>query len=168
MKKKQVVIAAVVWILSLLMVGKCVWNLRAEQYRDAAAENLRVEILSTCHQSYLTIGDGNDVDAERLADLFLAADAARRVAVDIYRPEGLGMMNSGSSVWLSCAEAVIGLENAQQEQAPVRYAELKSILEEYVPLLDGVPLSRQEFDRHLTALEEKLEIWQKAAIQLNV
>ena len=45
MKKKQVVIAAVVWILSLLMVGKCVWNLRAEQYRDAAAENLRVEIL---------------------------------------------------------------------------------------------------------------------------
>lgn len=96
MKKKHVAVVAVVWILSLLMVGKCVWNLRAEQYCDAAAENLQVEILSTCHQACLTIGDGNDVDAERLEDLFLAADVARRVAVDIYRPEELGMMNSGS------------------------------------------------------------------------
>lgn len=164
-KTARIVTVAAVWLLSLLIVGVTVRNLRTEQYRSEAAKHLQQELLHVCHQGSLLLADEANVDAAAVAQLFCEMDAVRSVTVDLYRPENPGMSSTGqNSVWRSCADALTGTGN----KAPTMYPELKEILGSCVPPLNEAPLSVQQLDAFLTELEAKLEAWHHSAAQLAV
>ena len=164
-KPARIVTVAAVWLLSLLIVGVTVRNLRTEQYRSEAAKQLQQELLHVCHQGSLLLADEANVDADAVAQLFCEMDAVRSVTVDLYRPENPGMSSTGqNSVWRSCAHVL----TTQGNKSSAMYPELKEILGSCVPLLNEAPLSVQQLDAFLTELEAKLEAWHHSAAQLAV
>ncbi len=161
--RKRMMILIAVWLMSILVTGICIWQLRSIQYRSYAQQSLHDMVLGGTNQisrlieSSETTG-GIPLDTEPITYQLYAIDATRQVLRNIYVGDNPGELSTSPSVWLRCADAVYALqESGEKEFEKAFYQDLHGLCEDWVAKAE--PYGEvKDFEYELAQLEESLQV----------
>ena len=159
-KLNRTIILVVVWLVSVFVTGRCIWQLRSRQYRSYAEQSLKDVVVSgislisplTDHSEQT-----DEAQLEQIAYQFYRIDAIRQVLRNIYVKDNPGQLSVPPSVWSRCGNAVHELEKSDESKTEGSFLkDINALCKEWTAVF-AENQGTENFEYQLSQLEESLQ-----------
>ncbi len=160
-KLNRTIILVVVWLVSVFVTGRCIWQLRSRQYRSYAEQSLKDVVVGGINQIHSLLDDHDPTDEEllleQIAYQFYRIDAIRQVLRNIYVKDNPGQLSVPPSVWSRCGYAVHELEKSDESKAERSFLkDINALCKEWTAVF-AENQGTESFEYQLSQLEESLQ-----------